>query len=285
MTDDQRTEPGTTGFLGAPEPNIEPDRLRDRARRAEEAGFESLWVGDHIALPSDAPDSATEPRLEAITALTYLAAVTSRIRLGVGVLVLPQRQPVLLAKQLASLDTLSRGRLTVGVGVGYVAAELAAFGVSLADRAALTDEHIDAMIALWNHADRFEGGFVSFAGVAAHPGPVQRPHPPIVVGGHSPAAIERAARAGDGWFGWEVGVEEAADLIGAVHAARAASSRTDRVEISIAPAEPVTARLAERYAELGVDRLVLVPDPITAEATDAMIEHAATELLAGPVVR
>jgi probable F420-dependent oxidoreductase len=260
-------------------PNIEPERLRDRARRAEEAGFESLWVGDHVALPSDAPDSATEPRLEAITALTYLAAVTARVRLGVAVLVLPQRQPVLLAKQLASLDTLSGGRLTVGIGVGYVAAELAAFGVPLADRGALTDEHLDAMLALWDHADRFDGRFVSFAGVAAHPGPLQRPHPPIMVGGHSPAAVARAARVGDGWFGWQLGVEDAAGLIGAVHAARAASPRTDRVEISIAPAQPVTAGLAERYAELGVDRLVLVPDPMSAEATDALIERAVAELL------
>src|SRR5690348_9287062 len=97
--------------------NVQPRRLADVARRVEALGFESLWVGDHVALPDDAPDSSTEPRLEALTTLTYLAAVTERLRLGVGVLVLPQRQPVLLAKQLTSLDVLSGGRLDVGIGV------------------------------------------------------------------------------------------------------------------------------------------------------------------------
>jgi alkanesulfonate monooxygenase SsuD/methylene tetrahydromethanopterin reductase-like flavin-dependent oxidoreductase (luciferase family) len=124
----------------------DPDQLVRRARLAEEAGFESLWVGDHILLP---PDVDVAPRLETVTALTYLAAVTSRVRLASGVFVLPQRQPVLLAKQLASVDVLSGGRLTVGIGVGYIEAELTALGASLADRAARTDEYLAALRTLW----------------------------------------------------------------------------------------------------------------------------------------
>src|ERR1041385_6207758 len=112
----------------------DPEGLAKRARMAEEAGFESLWVGDHIALPSDMDGELT--RLKAVVAVTYLAAVTTRIRLAFGVLVLPQRQPVLLAKQVASIDNLARGRLILGVGVGYVEPELRALNVPLGERAA-----------------------------------------------------------------------------------------------------------------------------------------------------
>src|SRR6266498_6026452 len=116
--------------------SADPDTMVRRARLAEEAGFESLWVGDHIALPADM--DGEQPRLEVVVAVSHLAAVTTRVRLGFGVIVLPQRQPVLLARQLSSIDILSKGRLTVGIGVGYVEPELRAMGVSLADRGART---------------------------------------------------------------------------------------------------------------------------------------------------
>jgi probable F420-dependent oxidoreductase len=262
--------------------NVQPRRLVDTARRVEEVGFESLWVGDHIALPDDAPDSATEPRLEALTTLTYLAAVTTRVRLGVGVLVLPQRQPVLLAKQLTSLDVLSGGRLDVGIGVGYVAAELGAFGVGLADRAAMTDEHIEVLLKLWRHDRDHDGRFVTLHGVVQHPGPVQRPHPPLVVGGHARAAIERAARVGDGWFGWELTPDQAGETVARVHEARRRLRGPDatRLEITIAAPDPfVTPDEVQRYAEAGVDRLVLVPGAMTVRGTDAVVDHAATHLI------
>lgn len=185
--------------------SAEPDVLARRARRAEEVGFEGLWVGDHIALPAGGTDPSDQPRLEAVVALAHLAALTTRIRLGFGVIVLPQRQPVLLAKQLTSIDVLSGGRLTVGVGVGYVEAELTALGASLADRAARTDEYLAAMRALWaSPVPSFAGQFVAFDGVLQRPRPVQQPHPPIVVGGESRGAYRRAARSGNGWYGWEL---------------------------------------------------------------------------------
>src|SRR5919109_5066241 len=142
--------------------NADPDALARRARAAEDAGFESIWVGDHIALPEDAPDDAYDGRLEALVTLAHLAAVTRRVRLAVGVIVLPQRQPVLLAKQLTSIDVLSGGRLMVGVGVGYVEPEFRALGVSLADRGARTDEYLAVMRTLWTDpAPSFDGRFVS----------------------------------------------------------------------------------------------------------------------------
>jgi alkanesulfonate monooxygenase SsuD/methylene tetrahydromethanopterin reductase-like flavin-dependent oxidoreductase (luciferase family) len=141
--------------------SADPDTLGRRARRAEEAGFESFWVGDHVALPSAEAQGADPPgqrRLEALVALAYMAALTSRVRLAVGVIVLPQRQPVLLAKQLSTIDVLSKGRLIVGIGVGYLEPELRALGASLADRGARTDEYLAAMRALWDEpAPSFAG--------------------------------------------------------------------------------------------------------------------------------
>jgi probable F420-dependent oxidoreductase len=238
---------------------IQPDTLVGRARLAEEAGFEALWVGDHVALPADL--DGQRPRLEVVVAVSHLAAVTTRVRLGFGVIVLPQRQPVLLAKQLSSIDLLAKGRLTVGVGVGYVEPELRAMGVSLADRGARTDEYLAAMRALWTEpAPSFQGRFVSFSGVLQLPRPVQRPHPPIVVGGHSGAAFRRAVTTGNGWYGVYLDVEQTAELLAGL---REVAARCDRpaglgeLEITITPPGPVDLDTARRYADLGVHRLVV----------------------------
>jgi probable F420-dependent oxidoreductase len=245
--------------------NAEPGALARRARMAEEAGFESLWVGDHIALPADAPDDPREPRLEAVVALAHLAAVTERVRLGFGVIVLPQRQPVLLAKQIASVDVLSRGRVIVGLGAGYVEAELNALGASLRERGARTDEHIAAMKALWDEpVPAFEGRFVSFAGVMQRPRPVQRPHPPIVLGGESPRALRRAAETGSGWYGWEQTPDEAADTI---------RKLGRELEITITPPQGLDRDTVRAYEAAGVDRLVVQPPESTGAATEALIEQ------------
>jgi probable F420-dependent oxidoreductase len=251
--------------------NVEPDVLARRARLAEEAGIESLWVGDHIALPSG---EGNPPRLEALVALTYLAAVTIRVRLGVGLIVLPQRQPVLLAKQISSLDVLSGGRLTVAVGAGYVEPELHAMGVSLAERGARTDEYLAAMRALWDAAPSFAGRFVSYSGVVQYPAPFQRPHPPIVVGGHSAAAYRRAARQGSGWYGWGLDVEQTG------HALRALAETARReerpaslgeLEITMTPSGIPDLDTVRRYADLGVHRLIIELEGIDDGDVDSAI--------------
>jgi probable F420-dependent oxidoreductase len=199
----------------------------------------------------------------------------------VGVLVLPQRQPVLLAKQLASLDVLSGGRLTVGVGVGHIEEELRALGATLEHRGAMTDEYIEVVQTLWTGgAQTFAGRWVAFAGVQQSPQPVQRPGPPIIIGGHARAALHRAATVGDGWFGWGLDLQETDRAIAALRQAAASSGREpDQLEITIAPPPPFTLESARQYARLGVHRLVLQPDQFTGSQIDQVIEHAADHLI------
>ncbi|HSR25743.1 MAG TPA: LLM class flavin-dependent oxidoreductase, partial [Candidatus Eisenbacteria bacterium] len=190
---------------------------------------------------------------------------------------------VLLAKQLSSIDVLSRGRLTVGVGVGYVEPELRALGASLADRGARTDEYLAAMRALWDEpAPSFAGRFVAFDGVVERPRPVQRPHPPIVIGGHSAAAFRRAVRSGNGWYGWELGLEETAEALAGL---RQAAGRCERpaglgeLEITVTPPGTPDADTARRYADLGVHRLVVQPHTMEGPAMDELIATAGETLI------
>src|SRR3954469_19460019 len=154
-------------------PNAEPDALAATAAAAEAAGFESLWGGEHVVLPDPqappSPMAPHEPILDPVIALTYCAAVTSRVRLGTGIIILPQRNPLVLAKELASLDRLSGGRLIFGVGVGYLKPEFDALGISMDDRGTKTLEYIEAMRAIWSHDKAsYQGRYVSFAGVSAN---------------------------------------------------------------------------------------------------------------------
>lgn len=266
--------------------SADPDTLQRRARQAEEAGFESLWVGDHIALPAQPAagvDPGDQPRLEAVVVLAHLAAVTSRVRLATGVLVLPQRHPVLLAKQLAAVDVLAKGRLIVGIGVGHVEAELRALGASLADRGARTDEYLAALRALWDEpTPDFAGRFTSFAGVIERPRPVQRPHPPIVIGGHSPAAFQRAVRSGNGWYGWDLDLDQTAQALASL---RAIADRDGRpaelgeLEVSLTLTGAIAAETARRYADLGVHRLILQPHTMDGSAIDELIAIAGDTLI------
>lgn len=238
------------------------------ARLAEELGYGSWWVGEHVVLPSprtpDSPMAADDPILDPLVHLSYVAAVTTRIKLGTGIVILPQRNPVVLAKQAASLDFLSGGRLVLGVAAGYLEPEMTAVGVPMADRGTRTDEYIDAMTSLWTDpAPKFAGRYVAFADVDAHPRPVQEGGPRIVVGGRSPAAYRRAVSRGHGFFGVGTVEELAGDVEGLRRAADQVErpARLGRLELTGMPLTPVDAATADRYAELGLDRLVVYPLP------------------------
>lgn len=255
--------------------------LARRAVLAEDAGFESLWVGDHIALPSDLP-GADEPRLEALAALFYLAATTSAVRLGAGVLVIPQRNPVLLAKQLTSLDVLSEGRLIVGVGVGHVEAELAALGVPMSERGHRTDDGLARIRELWAGSRTARDRAVGHE-VVQFPAPLQDPHPPIVVGGHSGAALARAARIGNGWFGWLTPVDQTRELIQHLKDLVEAQRRPAMLgplEITVAAPGEVTLDVVDAYKRIGVSRLVVGPDTAEGSEHDRFIEDFQRDVLA-----
>ncbi|MGI5322676.1 LLM class F420-dependent oxidoreductase [Actinomadura nitritigenes] len=233
------------------------------AALAEELGYDSLWVGDHVVLPSPRADpSPLDPRapfLDAVVSLAHLAAATERIALGTGVIVLPQRNPLVLAKQLASVDVLSGGRLVFGMAAGYLEPELRALGVPPGERGTRAEEHLAAMRSLWyDDAPAFHGRHADFAGVDAHPRPVQRPVP-VVMGGHGPAALRRTVREADGWYGWMLGRRAAADTIARLRAAAQEAGRDRPLHISVSPPRPPDAASVRDYADAGVDRLIVVP--------------------------
>ena len=259
------------------------------ARAAEAAGFESLWGGEHVVLPDPqappSPMAPHEPILDPIIALTYCAAVTTRVRLGTGIIILPQRNPLVLAKELASLDRLSNGRLIFGIGVGYLEPEFRALGAPFERRGAVTDDYLAAMRAIWSQ-DRpaHRGPFVSFANVQAHPQPLQRPHPPLVVGGRTAAAFRRAVSQGQGWYGFALDVAKTGEMLAGL---REAAKRVERpahlgpLEISVTPARGTTvdADTARAYAALGVDRLILMPPPmLDAAGLEAFVADAGARL-------
>jgi probable F420-dependent oxidoreductase len=244
------------------------DGLAETARAAEAAGFESLWAGEHVVLPDPqvppSPMAPRDPALDPLLALTWAAACTSTIRLATGIVILPQRNPVVLAKQVASLDVLSAGRVTLGVGVGYLEPEFRAIGADFENRGAVTDEYLDAMDRLWyDEHPEFHGRFADFAGIDAYPRPVQRPIP-IVIGGHSQPAFRRAVARAQGWYGFALTPEVAAASIAGLRAAASNTSRPDALgalEVTVTPRGRLTKATASAFAELGVDRLVPFPPP------------------------
>jgi probable F420-dependent oxidoreductase len=260
-----------------------PDAAARIGRAAEAAGFDSLWVADHVVLPdppvAGRPMAPDQRLLDPIVALTFLAAHTQRIRLATGVIILPQRQALVLAKQLASLDVLSNGRLIFGLGVGWCEPEMRSVGAPFAERGRVADDYLAAMRAVWTQPKpSYRGPYVAFDGVQAMPRPVQTPVP-IVVGGRTAPAYRRAVTQGHGWYGFGINVEDTQKIVATLHDTAKKHSRPaelGRLEISVTPPGfdiPDKATL-DAYAAAGVDRLILRPRP---EMDGAALERFAGE--------
>ena len=257
------------GFFGFNNgPLADPDAMARALRAMEDAGFESAWTGEHVVLidPQEPPSPVPPefPMLDTVAALSFAAAITERLRIASGIILLAQRNPVVLAKELAGIDRLSKGRLIFGVGVGYVEREFDVIGVPYEERGARVSEHIEAIRTLWTQ-DRpvFDGRFTRIAGVQQKPMPVQQPHPPIVIGGMSPPAYRRAVRQGNGWYGFAQTVEAAAVSVEGLKQAAAAMQRPaslGELEITVTPPGPVDGDTLKRYEDLGVSRLALLPE-------------------------
>jgi probable F420-dependent oxidoreductase len=203
-------------YLYPPAGGGDPKDVLLLAQGAERLQFDSVWLGDHIAWPvrfdpsthryvggkTPGPAVVNLDVLEPLTMLSFLAASVERVRLGVGVLIAPYRNPILSAKMLAMLDLLSGGRLIVGVGTGWLREEFAMLDAPPYEhRGSVTDEYLRSFVDLWTKAEPdFEGTYASVSGIAFNPKPIQKPHPPIWIGGNSTAAMRRAATYGDGWM-------------------------------------------------------------------------------------
>lgn len=266
------------------------------ATRAEALGFASVWVHDHVFNAGHVfRRIGYKPYYEPLTVLSYVAARTERVGLGTSVLVLPYHNPIRLAKTAATLDVLSGGRLSLGVGVGAVAPESEAMGSPFAERGAITDEAIAVMKELWTQDDpRFDGKYSRFSGMPFAPKPLQRPHIPLLIGGNSRAAIRRAVRLGNGWHPLAVPPEALRHGIHDLHEqARAVGRNVAEIPVSLSiPLGPSSARRVslgtspdeiirtiQAYADLGVQMLAI------AGHTDQMAEILpAMDLLAREVL-
>lgn len=241
-------------------------RLRTVAELAEATGVGSIWVSEHLVVADPrqppSPMDPEDPILDPVSTLAFLAGITSSVRLGTGIIVLPLRNPLILAKSLATVDVLSGGRLIIGIGVGYVEQEFAALGVPFADRGARLEEHLAAMRAIWTQRHpALAGRFVAFDRVQAYPHPLQAPHPPIVMGGSAPAVLRRTVREADGWYGWGLDLAATARHLSSLRGIEADAGRGDglaELEITVTPPGDVDVATARRYEELGIDRLNLM---------------------------
>jgi len=249
-----------------------PEMLAQVAQKAEALGFESVWIPEHLAVPvtmrtpypyaadGKFPGGPQVALHDPFVALAFVAACTSRIRLGTGVFVLPLRNAFAVAKAAASLDVLSNGRLLFGIGVGWLEDEFEAVGMPFRDRAARTREAVRMMKRLWTEdAPAFEGKFHRFAPLGFNPKPVQKPHPPLILGGERPAALKRAAELGDGW----IGVAHTPETVRPVLAAlREQATRVGRdpsaLEITVGTAAGlVDIDSVRAFAAEGVHRLIV----------------------------
>jgi len=251
-------------------PLATPQLVAGLGSRLEQAGIDSLWMGEHVVLFDEMefpypgsrdgkiPVPAGGGLLDTVATFGFLASATRTLRLGTGITLVPQRNPVYTAKEFATLDWLTGGRIDFGVGVGWCKEEVLACGYGWEDRGARCDEFLKAMIALWTEpVASFHGKHVKLAACRMDPKPVQKPHVPIIVGGHGPRSLRRAAEFGNGWYGFALTPELLAGILAKLDRALAKAGRSrDGFEIVVTPqqASPDTIRA---FSDLGVDRLVV----------------------------
>jgi probable F420-dependent oxidoreductase len=272
-------------------PAVLPDYAASLAQLAEENGIESLWTVEHVVVPagyeSEYPYSPTgkmpgpeeSPIPDPLVWLAHVGAVTTRIKLGTGVLILPQRNPVVLAKEVATLDVLSKGRVLLGVGVGWLREEFDAIGVPFEERGARTDESIEALRALWTQEEpTFDGRFTSFDRAKSYPKPTNGTVP-VVIGGHTKFAARRAGRLGDGFFPANTSPEQLAPLLDEMRrAAKDAGRDADAIEITAGGAMDTEG--IKKFADLGVSRIVIPPLGFDLETLKQQLGNFAENVIA-----
>ena len=254
-------------------PLATPQMIRDFGRRAEGMGLDSIWMGEHVALfdkntygyPGAKDGRIPVPpgggMLDITATFGFLAAVTSTLRFGTGVALVPQRNPIYTAKEMCTLDWLTDGRIDFGIGVGWNKEEVEACGYRWEDRGARCDEFLEVMKRLWTEpVVDFKGKWVEFETMRMDPKPIQKPHMPIIVGGYADAAVRRAVQFGAGWYGFNRDIAGTKDMLAKLDAgfAKAGKKRGKDFQIIITPPMAMKMDAMQEYAELGVDRLVVL---------------------------
>lgn len=213
------------------ERSMGPEDFQLVARTADEIGFDCISLSEHIVMPTDLAELMGPFWSHAMTAMAFVAGATSRIEVDSAVIVLPYHHPVVLAKAVSTLDLLSGGRVRLSVGVGHAEREFEVLGVPYQERGRRTDEYLAAMVELWTEEKpTFHGRYVEFDDVVFEPKPVRRPHPPIIVGGNSEAAMRRAARH-DGWFPWLITADRLGSCLDHIRSLPEFEARTRPFEV------------------------------------------------------
>lgn len=275
----------------------EPDIIKLIATTAEACGYHSLWAPEHIVLLDQYSSSYPYTQngrmpfetmkvdiLDPFLALTFAAAVTSRIRLGTGICLVPERQPLTLAKEVATLDKLSGGRFDFGVGIGWLKEEFEALEVPWPKRAERTRDYLAAMKKLWTEEESaHQGEFVRFGAVRSYPKPVQNPHPPIIFGGESEPALRRVGEVGDGWWGVNVTPDSAKAHIAKMRQYASAAGRdASKLHFSVTTGmgQAVSRDEVQRFAEVGVHQIIVGAFGASADEYKRVIETSARDLIA-----
>ncbi|NQV20465.1 MAG: LLM class F420-dependent oxidoreductase [Rhodospirillales bacterium] len=283
---------GIFPLLGGPAAT--PEFISGLGPAVEERGFHSLWAAEHVVLfdqqdskypySSDGvpPFNPDDNFLEPFSALSFIAATTTKLRLGTGICILPQRNPVYTAKQVTDLDILSGGRFDFGIGVGWLKEEFDALGVPFDHRGARANECIDIARTLWSDGvSQYNGKFYTLPECHQYPKPVQKPHPPIYVGGESWAALRRVAEYGDGWFGFNILPDRVLQGFDMLQPLLAEHGRTMvEMEIFASPyTTPCTLDMVKQYQDAHVDQIILLAASANLDDLKRELDSLSSELL------
>jgi len=274
-------------------PFANPELFETLVLTAEEVGMESIWAVEHVVLPAGFaskypynkdgkfPGGEKAPIPDPLVALSYAAGMTRNLRLATGIMILPQRNPLYVAKEWASLDNLSRGRAMMGIGIGWLREEMEVVGVPFTERAARTEESVRAIRSLWKEQpEAFNGQYYQWGPLHSNPKPVQKPGVPIIVGGKVEGAARRAARVGDGFYPASGSMKTLPGLLDAMRDECAKLGRNpDEIELTVAAGMPDPGKVA-RYQELGVSRMMITPPAADAEGLRRGLHEFADEVLA-----
>jgi len=273
-------------------PFMLPESLARLAPLAEQVGIESMWTIEHVVVPvgyqstypynksGKLPMPDNMPMPDPLLPLAFAAAVTKKLRLATGILILPQRHPLYVAKEVATLDVLSGGRTILGIGSGWLKEEFDALGIPFNERGARTNEAIRALRSLWKpEAEAFDGKFYKWAPVESNPKPVQPGGVPIVIGGHSEAAARRAGRLGDGFFPAK-GDEEMLRHLFAVMRDEARQAGRDAAKIEITAGAAKDVDTVRRFQDMGVARMTVSPAGFDEDSIAKGLETFGNEVIA-----